>query len=155
MRRLSQFCAIAALLLALGGNVSADERFYYIRTADAVIVGQLRLSSYFLWFDGLHVNGSIVATEVLYGGGEEGPAFVYHLVVPCSVWDAISSRCDYRAAWQHRDETKKIFTRMQIWALVKGPGASWTSGLSRAPCVYDLADREKVIAILKTRPASR
>lgn len=69
MQGLSRICAIAVLLLTSGGAVSAVEKFTFIRSADAVVVGQLKLSSYFLSFDGLHVNGSIVATEILYGGG--------------------------------------------------------------------------------------
>src|SRR5450631_2999692 len=94
--RLSRICAIAILLLTSGEAVSAIEKFTFIRGADAVVVGQLKLSSYFLSFDGLHVNGKILATEILYGNGHAGQEFAYHLVVPCSVWDAISGICGYR-----------------------------------------------------------
>ncbi len=118
-----------------------------IRTADAVVVGQIELSSYFLSFDGLHVNGSIMATEVLYGGGHAGPEFAYHLVVPCSLWDALSSRCSYRSMWQHWSESKELITQKYIWALVKGPGASWTAD-PKLPGLYNLTDRERVIAVL-------
>jgi hypothetical protein len=64
--RLSRICAIAVLLLTSGERVSAAERYYSVRTADAVVVGQLKVSSFFFSFDGLHVNGTIVATEFLY-----------------------------------------------------------------------------------------
>ena len=116
-----------------------------------MVVGQLKLSSYFLSFDGLHVNGSIVATEILYGGGHAGLEFAYHLVVPCSVWDAISGVCGYRGVWQHWSESKEIVTRKHIWALLKGPGSSWTSEDRRLAFIYHLTDREKVIAVLKDR----
>jgi hypothetical protein len=118
--RVSRICAIAALLCASSEAVSATEKFAFIWAADAVVVGQLKLSSYFLSFDGLHVNGSIVATEILYGGGHAGQQFAYHVVVPCSVWDAISGVCSYRRARQHWSETKEIITHTEIWALYKG-----------------------------------
>jgi hypothetical protein len=146
---LSRICAIAVVLLTSGHAVSAIEKFTFIRTADAVVVGQLKLSSYFLSFDGLHVNGTIVATEILMENGNSGPEFAYHLVVPCSLWHAILGSCDYLAAWQHWFESKEFFTQNRIWALVKGPGSSWTSVEPRQAGVYDLADREKVIAVLK------
>ena len=145
--RLSRICAIAALLLTSGEAVSAVERFTFIRTADAVVVGKLKLSSFFLSFDGLHVNGTIVATEVLYGG-HAGPEFAYHLVVPCTLWDA---SCSFRLQWQHWSETKEIVTHTEIWALVKGPGASWTAVDPKLAFIYHLNDREKVITVLKER----
>jgi hypothetical protein len=149
--RLSRICAIAVLLLTSGEAVSAVEKFTFVRTADAVIVGQLKLSSYFLSFDGLHVNGSIMATEILYGDGHAGPEFAFHLVVPCSLWDAISSRCSYRWVWQHWSESKEIMTHTPIWALMKGPGSSWTAAEPKLAFLYHLTDREEVIAVLKER----
>jgi hypothetical protein len=148
VQRLSRICAIAVLLLTSGGAVSAIEKFTFIRSADAVVVGQLKLSSYFLSFDGLHVNGSIVATEILYGGGHAGPEFAFHLVVPCTLWDG---SCSLRLAWQHWSESKEIVTRKHIWALLKGPGSSWTAAEPKLAFTYNLTDREKVIAVLKER----
>ena len=116
-----------------------------------MVVGQLKLSSYFLSFDGLHVNGSIVATEILYGGGHAGPEFAYHVVVPCSFWEALSGVCGYVGVWRHWSEMKGIVTQTEIWALVKGPGSSWTAAEPKAAFTYDLTDREKVIAVLKER----
>jgi hypothetical protein len=139
------------LLLTSGGAASATAKFSFVWTADAVVVGQLKLSSYFLSLDGLHVNGTIVASEILYGDGHAAPEFAYHVVVPCSLRDAISGACDYREAWQNWSKMKEIFIQKQIWALVKGPGSSWTSGDPRMPCIYQLADREEVIAFLKER----
>jgi len=144
MPRLSRLCAIAVLLLASGEAVSAVEKFTFIRTADAVVVGQLKLSGYFLSFDGLHVNGTIMATKILYGDGHAGPQFAYHLVIPCTLWDC------YRGL-QHWSEMKEIVTQTPIWALVKGPGSSWTSGDPKLAFIYHLADREEVIAVLKER----
>lgn len=92
-----------------------------------------------------------MATEILYGDGHPGPQFAYHLVVPCSVWDAISGVCGYRGVWQHWSETKEIITHTEIWALVKGPGSSWTSEDPRLAFIYHLTDREEIIAILKDR----
>ncbi len=97
MPRLSRICAITVLLLTSGEIVSAIEKFSFVTMADAVVVGHLKLSSYFLSFDGLHVNGTIVATEILYGDGQTGPEFEFHLVVPCSLWDAISGVCSMSA----------------------------------------------------------
>ena len=151
MSRPSRICAIAVFLLTSGGVVSAVEKFTFISTADAVVVGQLTLSSYFLSFDGLHVNGSIVATEILYGGGHVGSEFAYHLVVPCSLWDAISSRCSYRRVWQHWSDDKEIVTQTRIWALVKGPRSSWTAADPKVAVIYHLTDREDVIAVLEER----
>ena len=119
--------------------------------ADAVVVGQLELSSYFLSFDGLHVNGRIVATEVLYGGGRAGSEFEYHIVVPCSLWDAISGVCGYVGVWRHWPEMKKIVIHTEIWALMKGPGSSWTSEDPKLAFLYHLTDREEVISVLKER----
>jgi hypothetical protein len=123
-------------LLTLSGTVSAIEKFTFIRSADAVAVGELKLSSYFLSFDGLHVNGTIEASEILFGDQHAGHGFEYHLVVPCSLQDAISGVCGYRGVWQPWSETKELFTRKRIWALVKGKGSSWTavdSKLRRLP----------------------
>lgn len=147
MQRLSGICAIAGLLLISSRAVSAIAKYTFIKTADAVVVGQLKLSSYFLSFDGLHVNGSIVATEILYGDGHASSEFAYHLVVPCALWDG----CDYRALRQHWSESKEIVTRKHIWALVKGSGLSWTAAEPTAAFAYNLTDREKVIAVLKER----
>jgi hypothetical protein len=127
VRHVSRICAIGVLLLTSGEAVSAVSKWGFVEKADAVVVGQLKLSSYLLSFDGLHVNGTIVATETLYGDGHLGPEFAYHLVVPCSVWDAISGVCGYRGVWQHWSESKEIITHTEIWALLKGPGSSWTS----------------------------
>ena len=68
-RALSRICAIAVLFAISAESVWAIEKFGFIWTADVVVVGRLKLSSYFLSFDGLHVNGRIAASEVLYGEG--------------------------------------------------------------------------------------
>jgi hypothetical protein len=135
------------LLLTSGEFALAIEKFAFIWSADAVVVGQLKLSSYFLSFDGVHVNGTIVATEILHGGGLAGSEFAYHLVVPCS----LRAGCDYRALWHGWSEMKELFSRKQIWALVKGPSSSWTSVDPRLAPVYSLTDRERVIEVLQQR----
>jgi hypothetical protein len=139
------------LLLTSSEAVSAIEKFTFIRSADAVVVGQLRLSSYFLSIDGVHVNGTIVATEVLYGGGNAGTEFTYHVVVPCSLWSSITGVCGWGGVWQHWSETKEIITHTEIWAVVKGPGSSWTSAEPKLAFIYHAADREKIITLLKER----
>ena len=53
--------------------------------------------------------------------------------------------------WQHWSESKEIVTRKHIWALVKGPGSSWTAAEPKLAFTYNLTDREKVIAVLKER----
>ena len=147
---LSRICTVAVLLLTSGKALSAIEKFTFIWTANVVVVGQIKLSSIFFSFDGFHVNGSIAATEILYGDGRAGPNFEYHAVVPCSLWDAVTGVCN-RFAWQHWSESKEIVTRTQIWALVKGPGSSWTCADPNLAFIYHLTDREKVIAILRER----
>lgn len=149
--RLSRICAVAALLLTSGETVSAVAKFAFISKADAVVVGRIKLSSYFLSFDGLHVNGSIVAAEVLYGGGHAGQEFAYHVVVPCSFWEALSGVCGYVGVWRHWSEMKGIVTQTEIWALVKGPDSSWTSEEPKLAFIYHLTDYEEVIAVLKER----
>lgn len=151
MPRFSRICAIAILLLTSGGTVSAIEKFAFIYTADAVVVGQITLSSYFLSFDGVHVNGNIAATEILYGDRHGGSEFLYQLVVPCSLWDSISGVCSWRGVWQHWSESKVTITQTQIWALVKGPRSSWTSVEPKLAFLYHLADRERIIAVLEER----
>lgn len=151
MPRFSRICAIAVLLLTSGVTVSAIEKFAFIWTADAVVVGQIKLSSYFLSFDGVHVNGNIAPTEILYGDGHGGSEFPYRLIVPCSLWDSISGVCSWRGIWQHWSESKALVTQTQIWALVKGPGSSWTSVEPKLAFLYQLTDRERIITVLEER----
>lgn len=145
--RLSRICALSALLLTSGEAVSAVSKWGFVEKADAVVVGRIKLSSYFFSFDGLHVNGSIGTTEVLYGGGHAGQEFAYHVVVPCTLWDG----CSYRSAWQHWAEMKGMVTQTEIWALMRGPGSSWTSEDPRLAFIYHFSDREKIIEVLKMR----
>lgn len=135
------------MLLVSAEAVLAMEKFTFIRTADVVVVGQLKLSSYFLSFDGLHINGSIAVTENLFGVGSAGSQFVYHQVVPCSLLDG----CDYRSIWRNWSDIKESLRQKQIWALVKGPGSSWTSVFPKLFPLYSLADREEVIEVLRQR----
>lgn len=128
----------------MSGTVSAVEKWTFIRTADEVVVGELKLSSYFLSFDGLHVNGTIAADEILYGDGRATREFEYHMVVPCSL------RRAYEGLWKHWSETKELLTRKRIWALVKGHG-SWTVADPQFAAIYELADRERAIALLNER----
>ena len=146
MARRSQVWGIAVLFLVSAEAASAIEKFTFVRTADVVIVGQLKLSSYFLSYDGIHVNGSIAATESLFGGGNAGSEFPYHLVVPCRLFG-----CDYRAVWASWSEMRRLFEQKQIWALVKGQGSSWTSIDPQLAPIYRLGDREKVIEVLRQR----
>lgn len=162
MPRLSGVWAIAVLLAISAESVWAIEKFSFISTADVVVGGQLKLSSYFLSFDGLHVNGRIAASEVLYGGGPTNSNFEYHVVVPriaglndgpwvCSLRDALSGVCSYWNIWRHWSETKEFILQTQIWALIKGPGSSWTSADPELAFIYHAADRDKVIEVLQRR----
>lgn len=144
--RRSRVCVIAIVLFASVETVSAIEKLSFIRTADVVVVGQLKLSSYFLSYDGVHVNGSIAATESLFGGGHAGSEFSYHQVVPCRLFG-----CDYRAVWANWSEMKGLFGQKQIWALEKGAGSSWTSAVPQLAPIYRLEDREEVIEALRQR----
>lgn len=150
MPRLSGICATAVLLLTLSATASAVEKWVFVHTADAVVVGQLKLSSYFLSFDGIHVNGTIRADEILYGDGHAGQGLEYHMVLPCSLWRG----CDYRAVFANWSSTKELLTRKRIWALVKGQGSLWTVGDQMLFPVYDLSDRERVLSVLKERKQS-
>lgn len=103
-----------------------------------------------MWFDGLHVNGTIVATEILYGDGHAGQEFAFHFIFPCTVWDAVSSRWRYLLLRQHWSDVKELVTQKRIWALYRRPGASWTID-DITSLIYRLTDREEVIAILGER----
>jgi len=96
--------------------------------SDLVVVGQLKLTSYLLSFDGVHVNGSIAPEEVLYGGVLPGSTLQFHQVVPCSVWDVVAFyrpvHCDYRAVWEGWSGTKNYLSQRWIWALWRGPASS-------------------------------
>lgn len=94
---------IIATFLMASALLSAEERTWALRNADLVIVGKLELSSYFLSFDGVHVNGRIVPTEILYGSARPGVKLQYSDIIPCSILDWIRSdrpvKCDYRMVW--------------------------------------------------------
>lgn len=148
MHRALRICTVIALLLTTAGAVSAMEKFTLIREADLVFVGQMKLSSYFLSFDGLHVNGNIAATEILYGSGHVGSEFPYHQVIPCTLWNG----CDYRGMWANWSNIKELLTRTpMIWALVRGQASSWTSSYPAMGPAYDINDREKLIEVVNER----
>ncbi len=63
---------IIATFLMASTLLPAEEKSWALRTADLVVVGKLQLSSYFLSLDGIHINGNIVPSEILYGPAQSG-----------------------------------------------------------------------------------
>jgi hypothetical protein len=118
---------VVVTLLIASGTLSAEEKSWALRTTDLVVVGKLELSSYFLSFDGIHVNGNIVPTETLYGPAQTGVKLRYSDLIPCSLWNSIrqSIGCDYRAVWYSWSSEKERLTQQGIWLLWRGPKASW------------------------------
>jgi hypothetical protein len=144
---------VVALLIA-SGILSAEEKSWALRTAHLVVVGKLELSSYFLSFDGVHVNGSIVPTELLYGNAHPGMRLRYSYLIPCSVLDSILPnrplKCDYRLVWSQWSFVKNWLTRQGVWMLLRAPEESWTGRGSDAgfrPLDY----REYAVSILSER----
>jgi hypothetical protein len=123
----SRIVVIALMIVA--GMLSAEEKSWAVGTAELVVVGKLELSSYFLSFDGVHVNGAIVPTEILYGNAQSGARLRYSYLIPCSVVDLIRDRslkCDYRMVWSQWSFVKNMLTQNGVWLLWRAPGASWT-----------------------------
>jgi hypothetical protein len=156
-RRVFGTCLTAFFLAAPYQPMQAESRGWAVSTADIVVVGKLQLSSYFLFFEGVRVNGNIVPTEVLYGNLRTGAALRFQYVYPCSVWDQFSPNrpnvaCDYRAVWQYWSLAKERFTQDGVWPLWRWTDASWTErqGLVGA---YPLQFREYAIRVLSGRKA--
>jgi hypothetical protein len=114
---------VIATLLIASGMLSAEEKSWALRTADLVVVGKLELSSYFLSFDGIHINGNIVSTETLYGSAQPGARLRYTDLIPCSLLGPLT--CDYRSVWSSWSSEKERLTQQGIWLLWPGPEASW------------------------------
>jgi len=116
---------VVATLLVVSGLLSAEEKSWALRTADLVVVGKLELSSYFLSFDGIHINGNIVPTETLYGPAPPGVKLRYSNLILCS----FPSKCDYLAVWSFWTPKKERLTQQGVWLLWRGPEASWKGRL--------------------------
>ena len=119
---------IIATLLMASAFVSAEEKSSALRTADLVVIGKLELSSYFLSFDGVHVNGSIVPTEILYGLAQAGVRLRYSNIIPCSIMSWVRDepiKCGYRFVWSSWSSEKERLTQPGIWLLLRAPEASW------------------------------
>jgi hypothetical protein len=143
---------IATFLLA-AAILSAEEKSWALRTADVVVVGKLELSSYYLSFDGIHINGSVVPAEILYGPTQAGVRLRYSDVIPCSIMSWIRDepvRCDYRAVWFFWSSEKKRLTQQGVWLLWLGPEASWR-GRGWDTGFRPLASREYSAGILSDR----
>jgi hypothetical protein len=145
---------VVATLLIASGILSAEEKSWALRTADLVVVGKLELSSYFLSFDGIHINGNIVPTEILYGPVQSGVGLRYNNLIPCSLWDSIrpdrSIGCDYRWVWSSWSSEKERLTQKGIWLLWRGPEASWR-GRGWDPGFASLDYRDYAVSTLSER----
>jgi hypothetical protein len=145
---------IIATLLMASSFLSAEERTWALRNADVVVVGKLDLSSYFLYFDGVHVNGSIVPTEILYGPAQAGVRLRYSNIIPRSVLDWIRSdrpvKCDYTMVWSQWSFVKSWLTQPGVWLLLHAPEASWT-GRGSDPGFRRLDSRDYSVSILSKR----
>jgi len=119
---------VSALLIA-SRVLPAEEKSWSLRTADLVVVGKLERSSYFLSFDGVHVNGAIVPTEILYGPARPAVKLRYHHIYPCSISGWFHNRpikCDYRGVWSIWSSYRERLTQNGVWLLWRAPEASWT-----------------------------
>jgi hypothetical protein len=112
---------IIATVLIATTLLPGEERSWALRTADLVVVGNLKLSSYFLWFDGIHIYGSIVPREILYGPAQSGITLQYSDIIPCSL-----GKCDYRFVWSSWSSQKDRVVQRGVWLLWRGPAKSWT-----------------------------
>jgi hypothetical protein len=137
---------IFATLLVASTILSAEEKSWAVSTADLVIVGKLELSSYFLSFDGIHINGNIVSTETLYGPAQFGVRLRYSDLIPCSL-----GKCDYRTVWFGWSSEKERLTQQGIWLLWRGPEASWR-GRGWDTGFRPLDYRDYAIHVLPDRP---
>lgn len=139
--RLSRICAITALLLTSADAVSASEKGAALMIADLVVVGQLRLSSLFLSVDGVHVNGAITPTEVLYSNSQNAAPLAFHYVLPCfALYKQFFDRqfaCSYGVLWDHWSESKALLTQPGIWTLWHS-GSSWTAPIEGLHVLYSL-----------------
>ena len=118
---------VVATLLIASGILSAEEKSWALRTADLVVVGKLELSSYFLSFDGIHINGDIIPTEILYGPAKPHVRLRYSNIIPCSPWGAL--KCDYRLVWSSWSSNKERITQLGVWLLWRTPPRRWTERL--------------------------
>ena len=145
---------IFATLLLASAILSAEEKSWALRTADLVVVGKLQLSSYFLSLDGVHVNGSIVSTEVLYGPAQPGAKLRYSNMIPCSALGWIlpdrPPGCNYRMVWSEWTFTKRWLTQPGVWLLLRAPEESWT-GRGSDPGFRLLDSRDYSVGILSGR----
>ena len=130
IRALMRTSIIAIVWLPFSSLLPAQSKSWQLDTADLVIVGNLELSSYFLSFDGIHMNGTILPTEVLYGPARSSERLKYNYVFPCSfmhwVFQDQPIGCDYRAVWSQWSWMKARLTEGGVWTLWRGRGASWT-----------------------------
>jgi hypothetical protein len=153
---LSSWPVVVASLM-LPQILSAEEKSWSLRTADLVIVGKLNPSSYFLFFDGIHLNGSIVPTEVLYGAAQPGVTLRYSHVIECSAFDSIlewirpnSPGCNYRAVWSGWSAYKRRILQQGVWELMRAPEGSWTGRRSDTG-FRELDYRDYAVSVLAER----
>ena len=126
----SRSLIFAAWSLVTPATLLAEERSAQLRSADIVVVGRLEATSYFLWLDGLHVEGNVLPTEVLYGATGPGTRLPYRFMLPCSPLALILPSnflsCDYRTLVSRWSWIKSRFTQDGLWLLWRAPGGSWT-----------------------------
>jgi len=141
-------------LLTISGVLKAEEKSWGLRTADLVVVGKLELSSYYLSFDGVHINGSIVPTEILFGNAQSGVKLRYSNIIPCSALNWILPNrpvgCDYRVIWSEWTFVKKSLTQDGVWILWRTPDKSWT-GRGSDPGIRPMDYREYAVSIVSGR----
>src|SRR5215831_14822673 len=75
------------LVLLTAMSLLATEKYEIAKNADLVVVGQLRKTLSFPWFDGWRFSGSIHVDEVLSGTALPGQELSYRFVCSCCpIW---------------------------------------------------------------------
>jgi hypothetical protein len=138
-------------LLMFPALIPAEEKSSAMRTADLVVVGKLELSSYYISFDGIHVGGRIVPTEILYGLGSPQGKLRYSELIECSLLNTVVGRvpgCDYRYIWSSWSDSRKRLTQTAVWILHRSADGSWTGRGGSDAGFRPLDYRDEAVRIL-------
>src|SRR5687767_10482374 len=103
--------ALTCLALTCIPALLAVEKYWIAAQADVVVVGKIRLTSEYRWFDGWHLNGDIRVDELLLGKLSVGSHLAFRFTCSCCpLWPP----------------PHKQFTNEQgVWLLKRRDNRSW------------------------------